>query len=195
METHIVADTLKIINLSPSSGIPKEYLALLGVVLGALLSVGGSMISAFWEARVQIKNSFFMKRLDVYMKLAELCSDLISTMQNPGKGENDEKYPCAYHSSEGLKTWLNTMVEFMDKNRFLIDNTTCQCFKPLNCKLIETLKEIRLAGAVDEQADILCRDIGRRNLNNVQSLARDFFNCAGTYISNTYNVDIETLTT
>ena len=57
---HSVQDTIKILNVSNQTfSLPPEYFALIGVVIGAMLAIGGNILLAKYKARVEIPKCFF----------------------------------------------------------------------------------------------------------------------------------------
>ncbi len=185
----LVPDTLKLINISSHPTIPTEYLALLGVILGASISIVGNLLLAKRQARIQIQNTFFTRRLEVYIKLAEMSWEGYSTKV---RTESSEKiiYPQAYDSFQHLLDWLEAMVELIDKNRLLLDQETYRKFNALNQKIIEDADEIR---AVSETSniDLHTRKIGAISTSAIQHLSEELVNATRNYIKKTYKVDLE----
>jgi hypothetical protein len=184
-------DTLTILNVGTSSQplLRPEYLGLVGVFLGAIISTVGGLLLARVQARIQIKNTFFQRRLDVYTKIAEMSWEGYSVINRNVPDEQGD-YPQAYDSFKRLRNWLNSMVEVIDKNRFLLDQTTYTKFNQLNWKLLKHIKILKAykGGKVQDKE---CRVLGRKSVRDIQQLSEAFVDAARQYIKNTYKLDLE----
>jgi len=189
--TQCIPDILKIavVDNQQQPFIRQEYLVLIGVVLGAVISIIGNIVLANIQARIQIRNTFFQKRLEIYSKLAEMSYEGYSVINRNNKDEKGD-YPKAYDSYEKLKNWLNSMVEIIDKNRFFIDQNTYNQFNKLNWKLLEHVWEIKQIDDIDLR-DKKTRLIGRKNVNDIQILTENFVEASRIYMKKTYKLDIE----
>jgi len=183
-------DTLRIINLTAPPLIPTEYLALIGVILGASISIIGNLMLAKRQGRIQIQNTFFSRRLDVYVKLAEMSWEGYSVWVKSDPGEAAGAYPQAYDTFQHLRDWLNGMVELTDKNRLLLDQSTYTAFTSLNHKILQDIDTIRSLSQ-PPTIDWHTRDVGRKNVGDIQKLSEGLVEAARKYIGKTYKVKIE----
>jgi hypothetical protein len=189
-----LSDTIKVVTLSQSTQpfIRLEYLGLLGVILGAIISTIGNLILSKRNAKIQIKSVLFQKRLDVYTKIVELSWEGYSVVEDfiDNKKVN---YPQAYKSPTKLLKWLNSMVEVMDKSRFLLDQATYTKFNHLNWKLLEHInllkqyknKKIRISET---------KKLGVSCVGEIQNLTEEFVDAARQYMNKKYDVGFEKVT-
>jgi hypothetical protein len=184
-------DTIKFINADPHFQpiLRPEYFGLIGVVIGAIISTAGSFLLANRQSKIQIKNTFFLKRWEVYSKISEMSWEGYSIKNRNTKDEAGD-YPSAYDSYEGLRNWLNSMVEVIDKNRFLLDQKTYSKFNLLNWKLLEHLRELKIEKDIDIR-DKNTRIIGRKNVSEIQQYSESFVDAARQYMKKTYNLNLE----
>ena len=183
-------DTLRIINLSTPPLIPTEYLALMGVVLGASISIIGSLMLAKRQARIQIQNTYFSRRLEVYIKLAEISWEGYSVRLKSEVGEEQGIYPQAYDTFQHLRDWLNSMVELTDRNRLLLDQSTYRAFTDLNRRILEDLDKIRSLSS-ESRTDWHTRSVGRKSVHDIQKLSEALVDAIRRYLAKTYKVKIE----
>jgi hypothetical protein len=183
-------DTLRIVNLSPPPLVPTEYLALLGVILGASISIIGNLMLAKRQARNQIQNTFFSRRLEVYIRLAEISWEGYSVRVKSDPGEEEGVYPQAYDTFQHLRDWLNSMVELTDKNRLLLDQSTYTAFTSLNHKILLDLDKIRSLSQ-SNTIDWQTRSVGRKSLPDIQKLSEALVDATRRYIGKTYRVKVE----
>jgi hypothetical protein len=186
-----IPDTIKVLNTDSnvSTVLKPQYIGLIGVIIGALISIIGNYLLANRAAKIQIKNTFFQKRLEIYTKITELSWEGYSVKVRHEKGEEGD-YPIAYDSYEDLRKWINSLVEIMDKNRLLLDQGTYNQFIVINHKLLEHLREIKEFSNIDN-IDIETRKIGRKNVNNIQQLCESFVDSARKYMKKTYDLNLE----
>ncbi|MGD0338238.1 MAG: hypothetical protein ABSB78_05565 [Bacteroidota bacterium] len=186
-----IADTLKVINLThtPQPIIPLEYLGLLGVILGAIISIFGNLLLSNNNAKVQLKSVLFQRRLDVYTKIVELSWEGYSVVEDIINGKK-VNYPRAYSTFNSLHKWLNSMVEVMDKNRFLLDQSTYTNFNHLDWKLLEHVNQLKIIGN-EKQRDMEARIIGVNNVGEIQKLTEEFVGAARLYMNRKYNSGFE----
>jgi hypothetical protein len=187
----MLPDTLNIVNVTSSAQplLRPEYLGLIGVFLGAVISTVGGLLLARVQARIQIKNTFFQRRLEVYTKIAEMSWEGYSVINRNVPKEQGE-YPQAYDSFNRLLNWLNSMVEVIDKNRFLLDQTSYTRFTQLNWKLLEHIKTLK-AHKNAKVRDNECRKLGTKSVGEIQQLSEAFVDAARQYMKKTYRLDLE----
>lgn len=184
-------DTLRIINISPPTSIPGEVYVIIGVVIGAVLSVVSGILIAKFQARIQIKTAFFARRLEVYVKIAEMSWEGYHVLLKSGPREQKGAFPKAYHTFEGLRSWLNSIAEVIDRNRFLLDQETYRAFEGLNKKILEHINQIGTSGLRREGLNLMCRNLGRASVGEIQRLSESFVDAARRYIRSKYGVDVE----
>ena len=183
-------DTLRLVNLTTPPLIPTEYLALIGVIFGASISILGNVMLAKRQARIQIQNTFFSRRLEIYIKLSELSWEGYSVRLKSDLGEEEGVYPQAYDTFQHLRDWLNSMVELTDKNRLLLDQSTYTAFTRLDHKILQDLDKIR---SLSQPATIdwYTRSVGRKSVPDIQKLSEELVDATRKYIGKTYKVKIE----
>lgn len=185
----MVPDTLRILNLSPGPNIPLEYLGLLGVLLGASITFFGNWILAKRQVRIEIQRAFFLRRLEVYVRLAEIIWEVHSVRVKDASAEPIDAYPQAYESFERLKDWLGDTVAHVDKNRLLLDQKTYDAFIALDKKIVEHLKQLK-ASSSSEIIDSATRNLGRKEVENLQQLATKIMESISRYIRGEYQVSV-----
>jgi len=178
---HTLKDTLKVLNISPSYSLAPEYIALIGVVLGALLAIGGNILLAKYQARVEIQKSFFNKRLDIYIKISELNWQTYHVTQKIE--ESQDCFPTAYKTFKNLREWNNNISQHIDRNRFLIDEITYKAFDNLNNLILSSINQLKALNLQGNELDIECRKLGIEKCGEVQKLSEDFIDSARKYIN------------
>lgn len=108
-----------------------------------------------------------------------------------GPGEEQDAFPKAYQTFEGLHSWMNLISESIDRNRFLLDQGTYRAFDQLNHKVLDYLDQIGKSGLSGELLNLRCRNTGRSSVGYVQKLSESFMDAARRYIREKYNVDVE----
>ena len=180
---HTLKDTLKIINVSQQTfPLAPEYIALIGVALGALLAIGGNILLVKYQARVEIQKSFFNKRIDVYIKISELNWQSYHVTQKIE--ESKDCFPTAYKTYKNLREWNNNISQHIDRNRFLIDQNTYRAFDKLNNLILSSINQLKNMTFQGEELDKECRKLGREKCGEVQKMSEDFINSARIYINN-----------
>ena len=185
---HSLSDTLNTVGISSKAILPGEYLGLIGVVLGVLISILGSWLLAKRQADLQIKNSLFLRRLDTYLKFMELIWP--GGVRKLWKGrtlENSILTP--YASNKDLSKWLYDLTDFVSKNSLIIDNNTLKLFAELNAKVLEDLDTIA-SNTPKEDLDNKTIDVGLQSAKIVSRLCFDIHNSAWDYFKKEYNVTL-----
>ena len=185
----MLPDTLKILNLSPTPLIAPEYLGLLGVLVGASISFLGNWALAKRQAHIEIQRVFFLRRIEVYVKLAELVWEAHSVQINDVPDESPVAYPIAYDSFEKLKGWLKNTVAFVDKSFLLLDQNTYDAFIALDKQVVDHLKELKLSSTADT-VDVATRNLGRDQAGHIQDLVSKIMESIRHHMRQRHGVDL-----
>jgi hypothetical protein len=184
-------DTLQTISSSTRQAIPIEFIGLIGVVLGSLISIVGNMLvgkaMVRRQAIVEIQKSLFLRRLDLYVRLAELASTGY-TVARIGNARKGGVFPKPYSTRENLNHWNKQLVTFADTNMLLLDADTYKKLDELNRRLLADLGQIPKSS---DKVDILTRDMGQKSCSEIQSHCRTLIESARTHIEHKYRVTLE----
>lgn len=182
-------DTLRILESASTSSsyIKPEYLGLIGVIIGAVISYLGNLLLSNRQVKNEIKKTFFEKRLSLYSKIVEVSWEGRSVVVFK---DEEGAFPRAYKKFENVKGWLNSMVEIMDKNIFLLDRKTYNSFLELNKLLLSHIKEFS-PDEKEEIGDGKTRDFGRKHNDEIQKYVAEFVMAARNYMNNKYSLDLE----
>lgn len=193
MDSNTFPDTLRILTLNPQDGIPIGIVTAAATLLGVMISILGNYLAgrslSNRQAFVEIRKTLFLKRLDAYLKIAELLWAGYS-VKIRGNEEDSGAYPQAYDSFEGQKDWLNSLVDIIDKSRHLLDQDTYTQFAYLNQKILADRNRIRSECKEDAKLDIYTRKVGREVVSEVQDLSEKVAKAARSFIRQTYKVNI-----
>ncbi len=176
--------------MPPHTGLPLEYVALLGVLLGGGIAILGNWLLAKKQARFQIHNTFFLHRLEVYLSLLKLLWPAGIRQHRPHWTEEDP-VPAPYASNHELAEWSNKLIEFVMDNRILIDEKTVKDAQSLNEKVIEDLK--RILDTSRERSmdiDLVTRSVGRESAETILTLCSQIHNSTWDYFKNTYGEEL-----
>lgn len=189
-QSKIVLDTLLIKNISDTPSIPIEIVGLLGVILGGIISFITSLILETQKSKIAIKRDFFSRRFEAYNDIMKLVYKGYSVIEKTSNEESSNIFPKAYETFEGLREWLNTMVDFVDKSLLLIDQDSYQKFNELNWKILEHIRDIRV-NTDDNNRDLYTRNLGRRDVSIIQSHTKAVMDSIRNYLNKIYNIKVE----
>lgn len=168
--------------------IPPEYIALISVALGATISILGNLFLSKKQAYLQIQNTLFLRRLEVYLKMLELLWPG-GIKQHTHNSNNDNTFPIPYSSNKNLSEWLNSLTKYISANSILIDEQTLNHFKELNQQVLEDLKVIANNSTL-ENRDEQTRLIGLKSSTIIESHCTKIHNSGWDYFKNTYKVKL-----
>ena len=181
-------DTLKNVIVSTSSILPTELIGLIGVALGALIAILGNWMLAKRQAYLQIQNSLFLRRLDVYLKLTELLWPA-GIKQYNRNSTVETSVPMPYTSNKNLSKWLNDLTIFVAANRLIIDDNALKGYEKLSQKVIEDLKHIAKT-STPENIDKTTRVVGLQSASIIINLCTEIHNSGWNYFHKNYKVKL-----
>jgi hypothetical protein len=185
-----VADTLSAV-ASSSRSIPTEFIALIGVIVGGLISLIGSLLAQKRQPRIQLQQDFFSRRLDVYLKTIELLWRGQNYTRTGGAPESVTPHPNAYDSYQSLVDWTNSLSEYSSSHRLLIDELTLAKLEALNAKTMSDLAEISSTKASTEATlDKRTQKLDRESLDEIMRLCDAIDDTARSYLKSTYKIDV-----
>ncbi len=184
-------DTLMILNVGTQTDsiLNPAYIAFIGVIIGAVLSLLGNLLLVKHQSKTQRRNTFFQKRLEIYSRIIEISWEVYTVRTRFEKSEEGE-YPHAYDSYESLRIWLNSIVQIVDKNVLFLDQKTYDNFLKINWKVLDHMREISQEKD-PAMLDKKTREIGRKNLNEIQDISKAFIDTIRLYLKETYKIELE----
>lgn len=186
----IILDTIFVKNLSTTQSIPVEIIGLLGVIIGGIISFATSLIIEKQKTKIAIKRDFFSRRFESYNDIMKLVYKGYSVIEKTHPDESLKIYPKAYDTFEGLRDWLNTMVDFIDQSLLLIDQNTYRKFSELNRNILEHIRIIT-SNPDENNRDLFTRNLGRDKVEVIQTLTKNVMDAIREHLNNTYKIKIE----
>jgi len=181
-------DTLKILEVSTKAYLPPELIGLIGVALGALISILGNWILAKRQSYLQIQNTLFIRRLDVYLKFTELIWPG-GIKQYDRDTTQATAVPLPYTSNKKLSKWLNDLATFIAANRLIIDDKALNAYDRLSKKIIDDLKEIAHS-STPETIDKKTQAVGVHSAGIILNLCGEIHNSGWNYFHKNYKVKL-----
>ena len=131
----------------------------------------------------------YSKADNVYTKIVELSWEGYSVIEVEIEGKK-LNYPLAYKKYQSLRKWLDSMVEIMDKNRFLLDQSTYTKFNFLNWKLLDHINQLKKIKNIKKHNQ-QTRIIRVFNVNELQKLTEEFVDAPHQYMNKKYDLGFE----
>jgi hypothetical protein len=184
----MLPDTLRILNLNTGPTFGPEYFALLGVIVGVLITFLGNWILAKRHVHLEFQKALFNRKLDIYLKVTELLWPFAVKQYRKGVGK-DEAVPRPYDSYKNLTGWINELTDFVNLNRLLLDESILGHFGKLNALVIADINDIAEKHAPEER-DAATRTAGRASADVIRLLCVDIHNAAWEYFKRQYKVEL-----
>ena len=129
------------------------------------------------------QNVFFSKRLEAYIKIAELNWQTYHVTQKIE--ECFDCFPTVYKTFRNLKEWNDSISQHIDKNRLLLDQDTYRAFDKLNNHILSSINQLIKLSLLEEESYNECRKLEREKCSEVQKLSEGFMEAARIYINKT----------
>ena len=174
--------------MNPIPNLAPEYLALLGVLFGAGVTLIGNLLLEKRRSHNEIEQTLFLHRLEIYSKLTELMWPSATVGRGPTSLPQSGLIK-AYTSNHALVEWLNRTTNFVTSKRLLIDDQTLEAFSRLNQRVLTDLNQISEM-AMPADIDERTRQVGFQSIHDVAELCSDVHNRAWDFFRKTYRVKL-----